>query len=110
MGPPDLSWRFRKAQMATTSLAGSWVEPLGGACLTQLHLNGVRTGDPNVAAPHDGRPFDRDGPPGEVYFLIVGCGLANLTLVAQGEFPAGPAVGRLETEGRFPRLQQFPVA
>jgi hypothetical protein len=69
-----------------------------------------RTGDPNVAAPHDGRPFDRDGPPGEVYFLIVGCGLANLTLVAQGEFPAGPAIGRLETEGRFPRLQQFPVA
>ncbi|MGN6773547.1 MAG: FAD-binding monooxygenase [Rhizobiaceae bacterium] len=49
----------------------------------QFHLNGVRTGDPNVAEPHEGRPFDRETPPGEVDVLIVGCGPAGLTLAAQ---------------------------
>lgn len=49
----------------------------------QFHLNGVRTGDPNVAEPHEGRPFDRGASPEEVDVLIVGCGPAGLTLAAQ---------------------------
>jgi phenol 2-monooxygenase len=49
----------------------------------QFHLNGVRPGDPGVAEPHEGRPFDRNSPPGEVDVLIVGCGPAGLTLAAQ---------------------------
>lgn len=48
----------------------------------QFHLNGFRTGDPNIAEPAAQRSA-ADGIPGEVDVLIVGCGPAGLTLAAQ---------------------------
>ena len=49
----------------------------------QYHLNGYRTGDPDI---HDAHP-DMDKPgaglPDTVDVLIVGCGPAGLTLAAQ---------------------------
>ena len=58
----------------------------------QFHLNGFRTGDPDVSEPHahpDLSGQDRLGSlPAEVDVLIVGCGPAGLTLAAQlGAFP-----------------------
>jgi 2-polyprenyl-6-methoxyphenol hydroxylase-like FAD-dependent oxidoreductase len=51
----------------------------------QFHLNGFRTGNPQISEPaetgHVWRPSD--GLPGEVDVLIVGCGPAGLTLAAQ---------------------------
>jgi phenol 2-monooxygenase (NADPH) len=56
----------------------------------QFHLNGFRTGNPEISEPaerdHMRRPSD--GLPGEVDVLIVGCGPAGLTLAAQlASFP-----------------------
>ena len=51
----------------------------------QFHLNGYRTGDPDLAEPGEaaGR-VDADGPlPEKVDVLIVGCGPAGLTLATQ---------------------------
>ncbi|QDZ02190.1 3-hydroxybenzoate 4-monooxygenase [Nitratireductor mangrovi] len=49
----------------------------------QFHLNGFRTGDPEIAEPlRQPRP-DPDTLPDEVDVLIVGCGPAGLTLAAQ---------------------------
>ncbi len=44
----------------------------------QFHLNGYRSGDPDIA-----EAVDQPGPPDEVDVLIVGCGPAGLTLAAQ---------------------------
>jgi phenol 2-monooxygenase len=52
----------------------------------QFHLNGFRTGDPEVApaASRAGTPgVAQDGLPDEVDVLIVGCGPAGLVLAAQ---------------------------
>jgi 2-polyprenyl-6-methoxyphenol hydroxylase-like FAD-dependent oxidoreductase len=48
----------------------------------QFHLNGYRTGDPEISEPAEaaGRA---DGLPEEIDVLIVGCGPAGLTLTAQ---------------------------
>jgi phenol 2-monooxygenase (NADPH) len=51
----------------------------------QFHLNGFRTGNPDISEPsekYDGSPKS-DRLPGEVDVLIVGCGPAGLTLAAQ---------------------------
>lgn len=45
----------------------------------QYHLNGYRSGDPNIAEPVAGV----DGRPAAVDVLIIGCGPAGLTLAAQ---------------------------
>ena len=50
----------------------------------QFHLNGFRTGDPQISEPakrYDLRPSD--SLPAEVDVLIVGCGPTGLTLAAQ---------------------------
>ena len=49
----------------------------------QFHLNGFRTGDPNIAEPTQQRSANADRIPGEVDVLIVGCGPAGLTLASQ---------------------------
>ena len=49
----------------------------------QFHLNGFRTGDPEVAEPSSGPSSKPDCLPAEVDVLIVGCGPAGLTLAAQ---------------------------
>ena len=50
----------------------------------QFHLNGFRTGDPEVSEPSQLRgTVDREVLPEEVDVLIVGCGPAGLTLAAQ---------------------------
>ena len=50
----------------------------------QFHLNGFRTGDPELAEPFERqRAGDREALPEEVDVLIVGCGPAGLTLAAQ---------------------------
>lgn len=53
----------------------------------QFHLNGFRTGDPDVSEPHahpNPSGQDRLGSlPAEVDVLIIGCGPAGLTLAAQ---------------------------
>jgi 2-polyprenyl-6-methoxyphenol hydroxylase-like FAD-dependent oxidoreductase len=49
----------------------------------QFHLNGFRTGDPNIADPAPQRSANADRIPGEVDVLIVGCGPAGLTLASQ---------------------------
>jgi phenol 2-monooxygenase len=51
----------------------------------QFHLNGYRTGDPDLAEPGEGRlAHDGGGPlPQNADVLIVGCGPAGLTLAAQ---------------------------
>lgn len=49
----------------------------------QFHLNGFRTGDPNIAEPARQRGAAANGVPGEVDVLIVGCGPAGLTLATQ---------------------------
>ena len=51
----------------------------------QYHLNGFRTGDPDIAEPAEGfEALERSGGlPEEVDVLIVGCGPAGLTLAAQ---------------------------
>lgn len=49
----------------------------------QFHLNGFRTGDPNIAEPAQRRSANANGIPDEVDVLIVGCGPAGLTLAAQ---------------------------
>jgi phenol 2-monooxygenase (NADPH) len=49
----------------------------------QFHLNGFRTGDPNIAEPARQRGANADAIPDEVDVLIVGCGPAGLTLAAQ---------------------------
>ncbi|POF32100.1 FAD-binding monooxygenase [Roseibium marinum] len=57
----------------------------------QFHLNGFRTGDPDICAQTDttGMPADSDELPGTVDVLIVGCGPAGLTLAAQlAAFPS----------------------
>jgi len=49
----------------------------------QFHLNGYRSGDPDIA-----EAIDQPGPKDEVDVLIVGCGPAGLTLAAQlSQFP-----------------------
>ena len=51
----------------------------------QFHLNGFRTGNPDISEPsaeHHASP-QADTLPGEVDVLIVGCGPAGLTLAAQ---------------------------
>lgn len=48
----------------------------------QFHLNGFRTGDPQIAEPATTPPA-RDALPDEIDVLIVGCGPAGLTLAAQ---------------------------
>jgi phenol 2-monooxygenase len=51
----------------------------------QFHLNGFRTGNPDISEPsaeHHATP-PSDALPGEVDVLIVGCGPAGLTLAAQ---------------------------
>jgi 2-polyprenyl-6-methoxyphenol hydroxylase-like FAD-dependent oxidoreductase len=54
----------------------------------QFHLNGFRTGDPNIAEPAQ-RNANPDRIPDEVDVLIVGCGPAGLTLASQlAAFPA----------------------
>jgi len=45
----------------------------------QYHLNGYRPGDPSIAEPVTGA----DIPSATVDVLIIGCGLAGLTLAAQ---------------------------
>ena len=47
----------------------------------QYHLNGFKSGSPDISAP-SGAPHS-DEPPGKVDVLIVGCGPAGLTLAAQ---------------------------
>ncbi|EEB82874.1 FAD-binding monooxygenase [Roseobacter sp. GAI101] len=47
----------------------------------QYHLNGFKSGSPDISAP-SGTPHS-DEPPGKVDVLIVGCGPAGLTLAAQ---------------------------
>ncbi|MEM5581501.1 FAD-binding monooxygenase [Roseibium sp. AS2] len=51
----------------------------------QFHLNGFRTGDPDIADPtrDEAALADSDRLPEEVDVLIVGCGPAGLTLAAQ---------------------------
>src|SRR5215204_1954006 len=49
----------------------------------QFHLNGFRTGDPNITEPTQQRSAPADRIPGEVDVLIVGCGPAGLTLASQ---------------------------
>lgn len=50
----------------------------------QFHLNGYRSGDPDIA-----EAVDQPGSPDEVDVLIVGCGPAGLTLAAQlSQFPS----------------------
>ncbi len=51
----------------------------------QFHLNGFRTGDPEIAEPTDdqGIAWSAQGLSDEVDVLIVGCGPAGLTLAAQ---------------------------
>lgn len=49
----------------------------------QFHLNGFRTGSPELSEPSKQRAPRTDVPPGEVDVLIVGCGPAGLTLAAQ---------------------------
>ena len=49
----------------------------------QFHLNGFRPGDPRVSEATRQVGAARDGLPGEVDVLIVGCGPAGLTLAAQ---------------------------
>ena len=51
----------------------------------QIHLNGFKTGNPEVSDPHQTyRPYSSSDPlPAEVDVLIVGCGPAGLTLAAQ---------------------------
>jgi phenol 2-monooxygenase (NADPH) len=47
----------------------------------QYHLNGFRSGSPDIARPID--PGHPPAPPAQVDVLIVGCGPAGLTLAAQ---------------------------
>ncbi len=56
-----------------------------GALGMQFHLNGFRTGDPDVLDPSDGYKSSprSDALPDEVDVLIVGCGPAGLTLATQ---------------------------
>ncbi len=51
----------------------------------QFHLNGFRTGDPEISDPSEHRVSETgpDSLPAEVDVLIVGCGPAGLTLAAQ---------------------------
>src|SRR5476649_2402923 len=51
----------------------------------QFHLNGFRTGDPEVSEPSQQTPPQNEGDslPRDVDVLIVGCGPAGLTLAAQ---------------------------
>ncbi|MDQ0314767.1 FAD-binding monooxygenase [Amorphus orientalis] len=49
----------------------------------QFHLNGFRTGDPDLAEPARQISGQASGLPEEVDVLIVGCGPAGLTLAAQ---------------------------
>ena len=51
----------------------------------QFHLNGFRTGDPEISEPSEGFETSSasDTLPAEVDVLIVGCGPAGLTLAAQ---------------------------
>lgn len=49
----------------------------------QFHLNGFKTGDPEVAEPSSNASLKSDSLPAEVDVLIVGCGPAGLTLAAQ---------------------------
>ncbi len=51
----------------------------------QFHLNGFRTGDPEISDPAEHRASESgpDSLPAEVDVLIVGCGPAGLTLAAQ---------------------------
>jgi phenol 2-monooxygenase (NADPH) len=51
----------------------------------QFHLNGFRTGNPEISEPAEPSDMWRptDGLPDEVDVLIVGCGPAGLTLAAQ---------------------------
>src|SRR3954463_15217339 len=56
----------------------------------QFHLDGFRTGDPELSPPNPDPEFraDTDALPDEVDVLIVGCGPAGLTLAAQlSRFP-----------------------
>ncbi|MBB3610575.1 FAD-binding monooxygenase [Rhizobium sp. BK602] len=55
----------------------------------QFHLNGFRTGDPDLSEPTSEAASRTDTLPSEVDVLIVGCGPAGLTLAAQlSAFPA----------------------
>src|SRR5580765_5577702 len=49
----------------------------------QFHLNGFRSGNPEIAEPSEQAPFKSDSLPNDVDVLIVGCGPAGLTLAAQ---------------------------
>jgi phenol 2-monooxygenase (NADPH) len=51
----------------------------------QFHLNGFRTGNPEIAEPseQDKTSFNPDGLANEVDVLVIGCGPAGLTLAAQ---------------------------
>ena len=50
----------------------------------QFHLNGFRTGNPEISEPAEPNSWRRpDTPPDAVDVLIVGCGPAGLTLAAQ---------------------------
>ncbi len=55
----------------------------------QFHLNGFRTGNPDLMEPSEGYESSESGTlPAEVDVLIVGCGPAGLTLAAQmASFP-----------------------
>src|SRR5262249_31056440 len=49
----------------------------------QFHLNGFRTGDPEISEPSATVAAKSDSLPGAVDVLIVGCGPAGLTLATQ---------------------------
>src|SRR6185503_15684702 len=61
------------------------VRMLGGSTPMQFHLNGFRTGNPEISEASVGHKtmVNSDSLPDEVDVLIVGCGPAGLTLAAQ---------------------------
>jgi NADPH-dependent glutamate synthase beta subunit-like oxidoreductase len=51
----------------------------------EFHLNGFRSGDPEISEPakHYNSPRSSGPLPAEIDVLIIGCGPAGLTLAAQ---------------------------